>query len=108
MIRSASSSTSLRLCASVSTMANSSPPMRPTWPSSPTSSTSRLAIAKRLVDEVGLDGHVGRMGGDEFAIVLTDAQSRKLVEELAERIIKAIKEPYMIDQTEIRIGVSIV
>jgi diguanylate cyclase (GGDEF)-like protein/PAS domain S-box-containing protein len=65
------------------------------------------AVAKRLVDEVGVDGHVGRMGGDEFAIVLTDAQSRKLVEELADRIINAIKEPYMIDQMEIRIGVSI-
>jgi diguanylate cyclase (GGDEF)-like protein/PAS domain S-box-containing protein len=65
------------------------------------------AVAKRLVDEVGVDGHVGRMGGDEFAIVLTDAQSRKMVEELADRIIKTIKEPYMIDQMEIRIGVSI-
>jgi diguanylate cyclase (GGDEF)-like protein/PAS domain S-box-containing protein len=65
------------------------------------------AVAKRLVDEVGADGHVGRMGGDEFAIVVTDAQSRKLVEQLADRIIRAIKEPYMIDQTEIRIGVSI-
>src|SRR5205814_4422735 len=65
------------------------------------------AVAERLVDQVALDGHVGRMGGDEFAIVLTDAQSRKLIEELADRIIKAIKEPYMIDQTEIRIGVSI-
>ena len=65
------------------------------------------AVAKRLVDEVGSDGHVGRMGGDEFAIVVTDAQSRKLVEQLADRIIGAIKEPYQIDQTEIRIGVSI-
>ncbi len=65
------------------------------------------AVAKRLVDEVGADGHVGRMGGDEFAIVITDAQSRKMVEQLADRIIVAIKEPYMIDQTEIRIGVSI-
>src|SRR3954453_22097319 len=65
------------------------------------------AVAKRLVDEIGSEGHVGRMGGDEFAIVVTDAQSRKLVEELADRIIKAIKEPYMIDQMEIRIGVSI-
>ncbi|HEY1143177.1 MAG TPA: EAL domain-containing protein, partial [Sphingomicrobium sp.] len=65
------------------------------------------AVAKRLVDEVGNDGHVGRMGGDEFAIVITDAQSRKKVEQMAERIIKGIKEPYMIDQTEIRIGVSI-
>jgi diguanylate cyclase (GGDEF)-like protein len=65
------------------------------------------AVAKRLVDEVGIDGHVGRMGGDEFAIVVTDAQSRKKVEALADRIIVAIKEPYQIDQTEIRIGVSI-
>ncbi len=65
------------------------------------------AVAKRLVDEVGPDGHVGRMGGDEFAIVLTDAQSRKKVEQLADRIIHSIKEPYQIDQTEIRIGVSL-
>ena len=65
------------------------------------------AVAKRLVDEVGPEGHVGRMGGDEFAIVITDAQSRKIVEQLADRIIHAIKEPYLIDQTEIRIGVSI-
>jgi len=65
------------------------------------------AVAKRLVDEVSDSGHVGRMGGDEFAIVVTDAQSRKTVEQLADRIIQAIKEPYVIDQIEIRIGVSI-
>src|SRR3954447_606712 len=65
------------------------------------------AVAKRLVDEVAANGTVGRMGGDEFAIVINDAQSRKQVEQLADRIINAIKEPYLIDQTEIRIGVSI-
>jgi len=65
------------------------------------------AVAKRLVDEVGAEGEVGRMGGDEFAIVVADAQSRAKVEKLAERIINAIKEPYIVDQTEIRIGVSI-
>jgi len=65
------------------------------------------AVAKRLCDEVGVDGHVGRMGGDEFAIVVSDAQSRRTVESLADRIIRSIAEPYMIDQTEIRIGVSI-
>ena len=65
------------------------------------------AVAKRLCDEVAGDGHVGRMGGDEFAIVVTDAQSRRKVEGLADRIIVSIAAPYMIDQTEIRIGVSI-
>jgi diguanylate cyclase (GGDEF)-like protein/PAS domain S-box-containing protein len=65
------------------------------------------AVAKRLVDEVGSDGYVGRMGGDEFAIVINDAQSRRNVELMADRIIKAVAEPYMIDQTEISIGVSI-
>jgi diguanylate cyclase (GGDEF)-like protein/PAS domain S-box-containing protein len=65
------------------------------------------AVAKRLVDEVGTDGHVGRMGGDEFAIVIADAQSRRQVEKMADQIIQSIKEPYLIDQTEIRIGVSI-
>ncbi len=65
------------------------------------------AVAKRLVDEVATNGTVGRMGGDEFAIVINDAQSRRKVEQVADRIIQAIKEPYIIDQTEIRIGVSI-
>ncbi len=65
------------------------------------------AVAKRLVGEVGALGHVGRMGGDEFAILVTDAQSRRKVEQLADSIIAAIAEPYMIDGTEIRVGVSI-
>ena len=65
------------------------------------------AVAKRLDQEVGNDGVVGRMGGDEFAIVRPDAQSRTKVEQMAERIIGTIKEPYDIDGTNIRIGVSI-
>ena len=65
------------------------------------------AVAKRLCDEVAADGTVGRMGGDEFAIVLPDAQSRRKIEGLADRIIRSIAQPYMIDQTEILIGVSI-
>ncbi|HEY0043385.1 MAG TPA: EAL domain-containing protein [Allosphingosinicella sp.] len=65
------------------------------------------SVSQRLVKEVGDIGHVGRMGGDEFAIVIRDAQSRKKVEGLARRIIAAVAEPYHIDKAEIRIGVSI-
>ncbi len=65
------------------------------------------AVAKRLMTEVGAVGHVGRMGGDEFAIVIPDAQSRTKVEQMAQRIIDSVKEPYELDNTNIRIGVSI-
>jgi diguanylate cyclase (GGDEF)-like protein/PAS domain S-box-containing protein len=65
------------------------------------------SVSQRLVREVGESGHVGRMGGDEFAIVIRDGQSRKKVEQLAQRIIGAVAEPYHIDKAEIRIGVSI-
>jgi diguanylate cyclase (GGDEF)-like protein/PAS domain S-box-containing protein len=65
------------------------------------------SVSQRLVKETADWGHVGRMGGDEFAIVIRDAQSRKKVEDLACRIIESVAEPYHIDKAEIRIGVSI-
>jgi len=65
------------------------------------------SVSQRLVHEVGPLGEVGRMGGDEFAIVIRDAQSRRMIEELGRRIIAAIAEPYLVDKAEIRIGVSI-
>ena len=65
------------------------------------------AVAQRLVKEVGDSGHVGRMGGDEFAIVIRDGQSRKTIQELATRLITSVAQPYYIDKIEIRIGVSI-
>ncbi len=64
-------------------------------------------VAQRLLKEAGAMGQVGRMGGDEFAIVIRDAQSRHGVEALAGRLIAAIAEPFHIDKAEIRIGVSI-
>ena len=64
-------------------------------------------VAQRLLKEVGTMGHVGRMGGDEFAIVIKDAQSRKAVENLATRIIESVATPFRFETAEIRIGTSI-
>ncbi|MBC7986994.1 MAG: EAL domain-containing protein [Sphingomonadaceae bacterium] len=64
-------------------------------------------VAKRLSDAVGAQGHVGRIGGDEFGVIVNDAQSRLRVEELARRLIGAIGDPYLIDNTQIRVGLSI-
>lgn len=65
------------------------------------------SVAQRLVKEVGGAGHVGRMGGDEFAVVISDIQDRRAVQALASRVIRALADPFMLDKAEIRIGVSI-
>ncbi len=65
------------------------------------------SVAQRLVKETDDFGTVGRMGGDEFAIVIRDAQSRKSVENLADRIIEEVGKPYRFDKMEIRIGISV-
>jgi diguanylate cyclase (GGDEF)-like protein len=64
-------------------------------------------VAERLVSQIGGYGIVGRLGGDEFGIVLHDAQNRKAVFELAEAMIAQISEPYVLDGVSVRIGVSI-
>lgn len=64
------------------------------------------SVAQRLVKETEDFGTVGRMGGDEFAIVIRDAQSRKSVEDLADRIIESVGKPYRFANMEIRIGIS--
>ena len=64
-------------------------------------------VAERLVDQIGSHGIVGRLGGDEFGVVLHDAQNRKAVQELANTLIAQISEPYVLDGVSVRIGVSI-
>ena len=63
-------------------------------------------VARRLTDEVGPLGHVGRMGGDEFAVIV-GAAGRAQVEDLAARIAAAIARPFPLDKGEVTIGVSI-
>lgn len=63
--------------------------------------------AQRLARETEGHGHVGRIGGDEFAVVLHEGHSRGAVEALGQRLIRAIAEPFPFEATEIRIGVSI-
>lgn len=64
-------------------------------------------VAERLVQTIGDRGIVGRMGGDEFAVVLDDAANHRHVQELAERLIARVSEPYVLDGVSVRIGLSI-
>jgi diguanylate cyclase (GGDEF)-like protein/PAS domain S-box-containing protein len=64
-------------------------------------------VAQRLERIVGNRGEIGRLGGDEFQIILPDLDDRGELGELAHRIIQMISQPYSLDGSRAIIGTSV-
>jgi diguanylate cyclase (GGDEF)-like protein len=64
-------------------------------------------VAQRLERTVDKAGRVGRLGGDEFQVILPGAHAREDLARLANRIIENLSQPYSIDGQSVMIGVSI-
>jgi diguanylate cyclase (GGDEF)-like protein/PAS domain S-box-containing protein len=64
-------------------------------------------LAGRLEEAVRIDDVVGRIGGDEFAVVLPDAGDHATVEAVARRILDACAEPVEDEGMLLRVGASI-
>ncbi len=64
-------------------------------------------FAERLNKIIRSRDLIGRVGGDEFTIALTNVESVKFVEGVCERIIDAVSQPFNIDGNHINVGVSI-
>jgi diguanylate cyclase (GGDEF)-like protein len=64
-------------------------------------------VAERLITIVGDRNKVCRLGGDEFQVVLSDQDDRKVLGELAERIIAMLSQPYTVEGSRCIIGASI-
>jgi diguanylate cyclase (GGDEF)-like protein/PAS domain S-box-containing protein len=63
-------------------------------------------VAQRLQRIVGSRGEVGRLGGDEFQVILPDIDDRGELGELAHRIIQMVSQPYSLDGSRAIIGTS--
>ena len=63
-------------------------------------------VAARLRECVGDGGTVGRMGGDEFAVLHPDGTPESALA-LAKSILEAIRRPFDIDDHAVLVGVSI-
>jgi len=64
-------------------------------------------VALRLQDSVRSSDLVGRIGGDEFAMIVEGVESQSDVAALAEKISSAIEQPVDLGGEEIRVGASI-
>jgi diguanylate cyclase (GGDEF)-like protein len=64
-------------------------------------------VARRLQAKVREGDMVARIGGDEFVVVQTMIDSPGAMEALAERLIAAISQPYVIEDRTFTIGASI-
>jgi diguanylate cyclase (GGDEF)-like protein len=64
-------------------------------------------VAHRLQQSVGDAGLVGRLGGDEFQVVLPREGNRERLGALAQQIIAALSQPYFLGGSSVSIGCSI-
>ena len=64
-------------------------------------------VASRLERTIGEQGRVGRLGGDEFQVVLPGRHRREDLAQLALRFIQDVSEPYSIDGHRVMIGASV-
>jgi diguanylate cyclase (GGDEF)-like protein len=64
-------------------------------------------VAQRLQRTVGDLGQVGRLGGDEFKVIVSGRVERIELKQLADEIIHALSQPYSIEGQRVIIGASI-
>ncbi len=64
-------------------------------------------VADRLTRVIGDRGEIGRLGGDEFQLILPDVDDRGKLGELAAKIIQIVSQPYPIGDQRAIIGASV-
>ena len=73
----------------------------------PTGDKLLTMVADRLQQIIRSMDTVARMGGDEFALVLANAEHESDVDAVARRIIRVVSEPYEINGRQVVIGTSV-
>ena len=73
----------------------------------PTGDKLLQSIAKRLVGCVRTSDTVSRQGGDEFVVLLSEAEKSEDAAITARRILDAVSEPHTIDQHDLHVTTSI-
>ena len=73
----------------------------------PAGDTLLRLVSLRLREVIGDLGQVGRLGGDEFEVVLPATSDKDTLSKLAQGIIDSLSRPYTINGTVVSIGASV-
>ena len=66
-----------------------------------------IEVAARLSLEMREADTVARIGGDEFIIIQTEVHNTKAISVVAERLLKSLTQPFLINGSELNVGASI-
>lgn len=66
-----------------------------------------IAVAQRLVGNVGTDDIVGRLGGDEFVVLLDRVTTADESTAVAERLVRVLNDPFVVAGHQVAISCSI-
>ena len=64
-------------------------------------------VSQRIKGHIRAHDVLGRMGGDEFALIIDDCKDVKLAQNIAERIVESLNTPFQCGTHTVHIGVSI-
>jgi len=66
-----------------------------------------MAVADRLKSQVRETDTVSRFGGDEFAILITEVMTKRDVTNMAEKILAALNQPFILGSHTVNISASL-
>ncbi|MCU1393996.1 MAG: diguanylate cyclase [Ilumatobacteraceae bacterium] len=69
--------------------------------------TVLIEVGRRISEVIGDADFVGRLGGDEFAVVCADTDDPAYGRDVANRIVRAVRQPIVSHGVEVQVGASV-
>ncbi len=66
-----------------------------------------IEVGRRFIDTLRPQDHAGRIGGDEFILLLSDIGDRSEIEAIARRVLAAIEKPFILNNRAYFLSASI-
>lgn len=66
-----------------------------------------VVVARRLAASLRTHDHLGRLGGDEFGVLLTEVRDEEEVRAVVERLVTALEQPITLPGASVTVGASV-